>query len=315
MHVIETDTLHRLLDPAALIDCLRSAFRDSVTAPPRHHHTVPVGPNAPDNTLLLMPAWQPGTYTGVKVVSVAPGNAVRSLPTVQGTYLLFDGQTGTPLAALDGRALTLLRTAAASALAADFLARADAEHLLMVGAGALAPYLIRAHAHIRPIQSVRIWNRTPARAERLAGEFAEAPYRVTATRDLAEAASWADVISCATLSQEPLIRGAWLQPGTHLDLVGGFTPTMREADDAAVHDARLFVDTVDGALTEAGDLIQPLRRGVIERDAILADLAALCRGAHPGRRTAEEITLFKSVGTALEDWAAARLAYEQVRLS
>jgi ornithine cyclodeaminase len=249
----------------------------------------------------------------VKVVAVHPGNAARGRSSVSGAYLLMEGGTGAPLAIVDGQALTLWRTAAASALAASYLARADAVRLVMVGAGALAPYLVEAHASVRPIAEVTVWNRNAAGAEAVASVLAGKPFRVRAATDLEAAVRAADIVSCATLSSEPLVMGAWLAPGAHLDLVGAFTPAMRECDDAAVQRARLYVDTRDGALKEGGDIVQPLAAGLIGRADIVGDLFDLCRGEAPGRRSAEEVTLFKSVGTALEDLAAAALAYSRLR--
>ena len=311
MRVIEAAELHETLDYASLIEALRRAFRDGCELPVRHHHTIGV-PGAPDATLLLMPAWRSGEAVGVKIVSVFPGNAARGLPAVAGLYLLLDGGTGMPRALLDGQALTVRRTAAASALAASYLARADAERLVMVGTGALAPHLIAAHAEVRPIREVAVWGRSAGKAEAVAKRFAVAGFAVRAVTDLAEAVRRADVVSCATLSTEPLIDGAWLPPGVHLDLVGGFTPGMREANDEAVRRARVYVDTREGACKEAGDIVQPLASGVLTPGAIAADLFDLTRDLRPGRRAATEITLFKSVGTALEDFAAARLAVERM---
>jgi ornithine cyclodeaminase len=310
MRIIGASEIHAALDFQSLVEALRQAFEVGRSVPLRHHHTVPV-PGQPDATLLLMPAWQPGRHIGVKLVTVFPGNAGANLPSVMGAYLLMDGRTGQPLALLDGPTLTLRRTAAASALAASYLARPDCERLLMVGTGALAPHLVEAHASVRPLRKVVIWGRTPDKAAHLAERLRRSPIEATATTDLEGAAREADVISCATLASEPLIHGAWLAPGTHLDLVGGFTPTMREADDEAVRRASVFVDTREGAATEAGDIVQPLKSGILREEQLAGDLFDLVRGSRPGRRSSEEITLFKSVGTALEDLAAAQLALER----
>ncbi len=312
MQVISGDEIHRLLDFPSLIDALRAMFRDGCEAPARHHHRVAAATaeGAP-GTLLLMPAWQAGRGLGIKIVTVFPDNARRSLPAVYGTYLLLDAATGMPLALLDGTALTLRRTAAASALAADFLARRDSAVHLMVGTGALAPHLVAAHAAARPILQTLIWGRDPEKAAALAAGLAEAGFAAEPVAELEEAASAADIITCATLAHLPLIRGSWLRPGTHLDLVGGYTPEMREADDAAIARARVYVDT-NAALREAGDIVQPLRSGHLVREMIVGDLFGLSRGICPGRRDPDEITLFKSVGTALEDLAAAQLAVSRV---
>jgi ornithine cyclodeaminase len=309
MRILSADDLADVLTFPRLIEALRKAFRSDVVTPERHHHTI-ARPGAPAATLLLMPAWTDaaGGYVGVKIASVYPGNAARGLPSVMASYVLMDGDTGAPLALIDGGALTLWRTAAASVLAASYLARPDASRLVMVGAGALAPYLIAAHAGARPVAQVLIWNRNPGRAEKLAASLTGRTYAVEAVADLEAAVRAADIVSCATLSSEPLVKGDWLQPGAHLDLVGAFTPAMRESDDAAVRRARVYVDTRAGALAEAGDIVQPLKSGVIAEADICGDLFDLCRGAVEGRRSAEEITLFKSVGTALEDLAAASLA-------
>ena len=316
MRVISREELGRLFTFPELIEALQAAFKRGAVVPVRHHHTIEL-PDEPAATLLLMPAWDeaaadrgaPARFMGVKVVSIFPGNSARGEPSVSGTYLLMAGETGRPLAAIDGGALTLWRTAAASALAASFLARQDAARMLMVGAGSLAPFLIRAHATVRPIRDVAVWNRGPERAVRLAAALRGEGYPAEAVSDLQSAVRQADIISCATLSADPIVRGEWLKPGAHLDLVGAFTPAMREADDAAVRRARIYVDTRAGALGEAGDILQPLRAGIISEADIRGDLPELCRGEAEGRRSGDEITLFKSVGTALEDLTAAALAY------
>lgn len=313
MRIIGPSEVVAALDFAALVEALRQMFRAGCEAPLRHHHTIPATDGGAEATLLLMPAWQAGQQIGVKLVTVFPGNAEKSLPAVMGAYLLVDGKTGAPQALLDGPTLTVRRTAAASALAASYLARADAERLLMVGTGALAPHLIEAHATVRPIRRVAIWGRNTEKAQGLAERLAQRlGLDVTAAADLEAAAREADIVSCATLSKEPLIRGAWLAHGAHLDLVGGFTPAMREADDEAVRRARVFVDTRAGATKEAGDIVQPLASGVLAEGDIAADLFELTRGTRAGRGSAKEITFFKSVGTALEDLAAAQLAVERV---
>ena len=310
MRRIDADAVVAALDYQALIERLREAFREGVTTPLRHHHTIPV-PGAADATLLLMPAWQAGRHIGIKAATVFPSNSAHDLPSVMGLYLLLDGETGTPVAMIDGPSLTRRRTAAASALAAGYLARADARRLVMVGTGALAPELIEAHGVQRRLTEVSLWGRHPEKAKRLAACLDRPDRRVHAVTDLEAAVREADIVSCATLAREPLILGAWLAPGCHLDLVGGFRPTMRETDDEAVRRARLYVDTREGALSEAGDMTDPLERGVIALSDIRGDLFALTRGEAAGREDASAITLFKSTGTALEDFAAAVLVAER----
>jgi alanine dehydrogenase len=310
MRQFDAAAVERLLDDAKLIDAIGTLFRDGCEVPLRHHHTVETGGAA--GTLLLMPAWRTKRHLGIKIVTVFPDNGAKNLPAVIGQYLLISALTGEPLALMDGTALTRRRTAAASALASRFLSRADSFRLLMVGTGALAPNLIRAHARVRPIREVAIWGRTPAKAAALAERFNNGDLKYLkiaahAADSIEHTMGAADIISCATLANEPLVRGEWLKKGQHLDLVGGFTPTMREADDEAVRRSRIFVDTRQGAAKEAGDIVQPLKNGALEAEGIVADLFELCRGEKRGRQGAGEITLFKSVGTALEDLAAAEL--------
>ncbi len=309
------------LDDEALIDRLDALFRAGCEMPTRHHHTIrePVGPGSADAMLLLMPAWTRGLSgrVGVKIVTVFPDNGKKSLPSIYGQYLLLDGQTGQSLALLDGTMLTKRRTACASGLAARYLAREDASRLLMIGTGALAPHLIRVHAKVRPIREVAIWGRRPEEAEKLAQALTRSlpaalgrAVAVRAVTDRRQAVGAADIVSCATLSKTPLVEGDWLGEGQHLDLVGAYTPQMRESDDKAVWRARVYVDTRAGALREAGDIVQPLANGTIDEDDVIADLAELARGQQTGRLAGDRttITLFKSVGAALEDLAAAELA-------
>lgn len=310
MRVVTADEIDGALTFPALVEALAQAFRGGMVTPVRHHHEIErPGAHA---TLLLMPAWTEAEgFVGVKVVSVFPENGARGLASVLGTYLLMDGATGAPLAALDGTRLTLWRTAAASALAASHLARDDAARMVMVGAGALAPFLIRAHASVRPIREVALWNHRPEKARALAAELAADGLPVRAVTDLEGAVREADLVSCATLSRAPVVRGEWLRPGAHLDLVGAFNLHMREADDAAIARASVFVDT-PAALTEGGDVALALKAGAITEDHVRGDLFGLCRGTVPGRESPDGVTLFKSVGTALEDLAAAVAVWRAV---
>ena len=313
MRIITAANIAEVADFRDLVETLRVAFRNPPVAPLRHHHTIERPDGQPDTTLLLMPAWTDfaaqGTsqrgYAGVKIVSVVPDNKLRNLPSVVGAYLLLSGESGLPLALLDGQALTLWRTAAASALASSYLSRPDAHRLLMVGAGALAPYLIRAHCAVRPIDHVLIWNRSRERAEKLVSRLSDLNVRVSVTDDLEGAVRGADIVSAATMSEEPLIAGQWLVPGQHVDCVGAFRPTMREVDSHALEKARIFCDTREGALSEGGDLAIPIQEGRFSPEDVAGDLFDLCRGERAGRRFYDQITLFKSVGTAAEDMAVA----------
>jgi ornithine cyclodeaminase len=313
MRIISSTEVEQALRYGELIDAIDAAFRGDVTAPPRHHHTI-AQPSGTDAKLLLMPAWTEAgeRFVGCKIVSVYPGNLAAGKPSVYGNYLLMSGDTGEALAVIDGTALTAWRTAATSALAARYLAREGAEHLVMVGAGALAPHLIRAHSTVRPIKRVTLWNRSRSRAIKTAFALHAAGIEPLIADDLEAAVRTADIVSCATLSPTPLVRGAWLRKGTHLDLVGAYTLKMRESDDEAVRRARVYVDSRSGAPKEAGDIAIPLRKRVIAMKDIRGDLAELARGKAKGRRKDSEITLFKSVGNAVEDLAAAMLVWRRL---
>ena len=300
--VIDTARTRASLAFERLIPALREAFIAGAETPLRHRHLLP------DGTLLLMPAWQGSAALGVKIVTVFPGNGRLGLNSVSSTYLLCDGATGRHLAIIDGNEITARRTAAASALAGSYLARADAASLLIVGAGHVASMLTDAWRAVRPVRRVRVWNLRSARAVALAETLRAHGFDAAATDDLEAAVRAADIVSCATLSTEPLVRGAWLKAGAHLDLIGAFKPDMRECDDAAVRRASVFIDT-DAALAEGGDIVQPINAGAFAPEAVRGSLYTLCRDETPGRTAAEEITLFKSVGSAIEDLAAARLVY------
>nr|WP_298164102.1 ornithine cyclodeaminase family protein [uncultured Pseudomonas sp.] len=312
---LNADQVRNALPWDSLIEALKDIFaREDVRSPIRHHHRIEV-PGEPAATLLLMPAWIEGEYLGVKQVSVFPGNNARNLPGLSSHYMLSCGRTGRPLALLDGNELTARRTAAASALASRFLSRADASQLLMVGAGRMARRLIPAHMSVRPIQTVQVWDRHEAVAAALVAELTACGIdaRVCPSDRLLEVVGTADIVSCATMATEPLVFGDWLKPGAHLDLVGSFTPSMRETDNAAMQRCALFVDTRAGTLSESGDLIIPISEGAIGADKILAELAELCHGQHAGRAALDDaeqrVTLFKSVGDSREDLAAAILAF------
>ncbi|TCU69266.1 ornithine cyclodeaminase [Bradyrhizobium sp. R2.2-H] len=298
--------VHAALAFPGLIEALRAAFRRGGEPMPLRQ-AYEVGVDGAPASLLTMPAWIRGEALGVKLVTVFPQNAERGLGAVSSLYFLLDGQTGQPRAMIDGEALTNRRTAAASALASDYLSRTDSRTLLVVGTGHLAPHLVAAHCAIRPIEQVLIWGRNPQRALALAETLVRQGVNATPAADLAEALPQADIVSCATTSTEPLVKGASLRPGTHLDLVGAFRPQMRESDDEAISRSRVFVDTFAGALAEAGDLLQPIAAGRWSADRICGDLHELTRGTRPGRLHHNEITLFKSVGAAIEDLAAASL--------
>jgi alanine dehydrogenase len=303
MKVISAAELAKIASYDAIVEALRAGFKADIATPVRYHHQT-----SPVTTLLLMPAWS-REWTGLKTVIVKTDNAAKNLPTVQASYLLIRNDTGETVAIMDGTELTRRRTAAASALAADYLARPDASNLVLVGAGALGSHFVRAHAAVRPIKKVFIYNRSPKKAAALAGELKSEGFEAAAVTDLEAAVRQADIVSCVTTSTKPIVKGEWLKPGAHVDLAGAFKPTMRETDGDVVARAQVFVDTRDGALSEAGDLLQAHDEGKFDFANVQGDLFDLCRGTVKGRKTPQEITLFKSCGTALEDLATAIMVY------
>jgi len=314
MRVITADDINRVLTYGALIGALDDAFRSDIAAPDKIAHFIPQ-PSGGEAKVMLMPAWTNSgeRFIGCKLVNLFPGNAKRNKPAVSGSYVLMSGDTGETLAVMDGAALTAWRTAAASALAARYLARDDASHLLMIGAGALAPHLVRAHCAVRPIKRVTLWNRTRSRAISTAFALSAQGLSPAIADDLEEAVREADIVSCATLSPTPLVRGAWLKKGTHVDLVGAFSVKTREADDAAIRRARVYVDSRAAAPKASGDIAIPLKKKIIAQKNIQGDLFELARGKAKGRKRKDEITLFKSTGLALEDLAAAVLVWNGLK--
>lgn len=312
--IVDDEQVTALTPWPALIDAIRDAFRCGGASPVRHQHPIP-GKAREDINLLLMPAWNQEGDFGTKLATVAPSNAALGHPTLHGVYVLFSGATGIPRAILDAGALTARRTAAASALASRYLSRPDSNTLLMIGAGRVARQLIAAHCSVRPIEEVRIWGRNATHVEEVAGEVSrETGVRCVCVPDVESGASGADIISSATPSEKPLLRGGWVSPGTHVDLVGAYKPTMCEADAELIGKAdQIFIDTVEGAKDEAGDLIQAVQAGTFSFDEIAGDMYRMSSGDGSLRNGPNEVTLFKSVGSALQDLAAAQLCVQQLR--
>jgi ornithine cyclodeaminase/alanine dehydrogenase-like protein (mu-crystallin family) len=315
LEIIDAEFTAELLPFSKLIPGLRRAFAEGCVVPPRHHHTI-ANDAAPDATLLLMPAWENASqserYLGTKIVTVYPGNSAQGLPGLTSTYILYDGHTGAQLALLDGNTITGRRTVAASALAASYLAREDASSLVVLGSGRVASLIPEAYLAVRNIQEVRIWDINTASAARLVQRLSAQGITASVVTDIEAAVRSADIVSAATLATSPLIKGEWLRDGTHVDLIGGFTPTMREADDETVRKSSVYIDTLEAA-HEAGDLVQPIRNGSFSIEGIRGRLDELCRANVPTRSSPEEITYFKAVGTALADLAAAKIAYQSAK--
>jgi ornithine cyclodeaminase len=312
--IVTADDINRVLRYETLIDALAQAFCADMTTPEKIAHFIPQA-SGRDAKVLLMPAWTTSgqRFIGHKLINVFPDNTKNAKPAVLGSYVLMSGDTGETLAVMDGAALTAWRTAATSALAARYLAREDASHLCMVGAGVLAPHLIRAHSTVRPITRVTLWNRTRSHAVSTAFALSAAGIEPTIADHLEEAVREADIVSCATLSPMPLVRGGWLKKGAHLDLVGAYSAKTREADDKAVQRARVYVDSRVTAPKGSGDIAIPLKLKVLALKDIQGDLFELCSGKAKGRKRKDEITLFKSIGLALEDLAAAILVWNGLK--
>ena len=259
-----------------------------------------------------------GHAFGSKLVTSFPRNLEEattgeSLPAVHAVYVLMDGRNGRPLAVLDGTALTSWKTAANSALGAKLLAPAEPTTLLVVGAGSLAAWLVRAHRSVRPsIREVLIWNRTTDRAQRLADQLRGEQIDAIAVNDLEGGVRRAQIVSCCTRSHVPLIQGRWLRASTHLDLVGGYTPETREADDEAARRARIFVDCRETAFDGVGDILRPIASGAIRAENVLGDLYDLIGGAVPGRLGPDDITLFKNAGGGHLDLMTAQAVLAQM---
>lgn len=307
MKHITADEIKQCLKPIDLVAKLKESFAGDINTPMRQHFDIPNPHSERETTLLVMPSWQVGHDIGIKLVTVVPDSFKYNLPSIQGVYVLFDAVKGNVQATFDAPALTAKRTAAASALASSFLSRTDSKKLTMIGTGTLSAELIEAHCAVRNIDSITIWGRNLEKAAEVKNKLAHLSISINIIDDIETAVKQADIISCATLSQTPLIQGKWLSKGQHLDMVGAYRPDMREADDACIKRSRIIVDNYAGACKETGDIKIPLDTGVISRSELEADLFELCRGDKTFTRKSSDITFFKSVGHALEDLAAAQL--------
>jgi ornithine cyclodeaminase/alanine dehydrogenase-like protein (mu-crystallin family) len=288
-----------------ILELKRGFATQSVMVPMRHHHDFPNPEVGSDSTLLLMPAWNPSKEAGVKIVTVSPENGQFGMPSIQGVYILMDAIKGGVKAILQAKSLTSKRTAAASALASKYLSKENASSLLMIGTGALSSNLIQAHASVRPIKKVFVWGRSLAKAKTICDSFLGEDFEAIAIGSIEEKLGEVDIISCATLSKTPLVLGKHLRAGQHIDLVGSYKKDMRETDDQTIKLASIFIDTMHGGLKESGDIVIPLQNGTLKVEDIRGDLFGLCSGTKEGRRNDNEITVFKSVGYALEDLVAA----------
>ena len=318
MNIISAAQVNKILQPKALVNKLKIAFSSEIETPMRQHFDIHNPSSERETTLLIMPSWQAGGDIGVKLVTVVPDSYKFDLPSIQGVYTLMDAVKGGVKAMIDAPSLTAKRTAAASALASSFISREDTKTMLMIGTGTLSPELIKAHCAVRPITEVFIWGRNIEKAQavvdKLQSQSLPLAVSLNVVTDLDAAIGSVDLISCATMSQTALIKGKLLKPGQHLDMVGAYRPDMREADDDCVRRSRIIVDNYKGALKETGDIKIPLDTGVISVKDIQADLFELCKAQVRFERQRNDITMFKSVGHALEDLAAAQLIAAELEL-
>lgn len=303
LRVLGATDVDRAIDMRQAIDIMATAFEELGSG--RANVPQRLGVETEAGLLLAMPGSLPEqSALAIKVVSVFPGNSRLGLPSVFGLVLVLDAASGAPLALIEGSHLTALRTGAASGLATKLMAREDARTVALFGAGVQARTQLAAVRAVRDIREVRIVSRTPQSAQRLADELTGLETRVLA--DSGAAVRGADIVVTATTSATPVVFGRDVEPGTHVNAIGAYTPTMREVDADVVRRARVVVDTRQGALAEAGDLIMAIRERAITTDHIVAELGEVVNGTIAGRTSEEEITLFKSVGHAAQDVALAR---------
>ena len=311
IRIIDNSFIERNTSFIDLVKVLKNTFTKAMSiVPMRHHHDFPNPSVGSDSTLLLMPAWNPGNDAGVKIVIVSPENSKLDLPSIQGIYIYLDALKGNVKSIMDAKSLTAKRTAATSALASSFLSRKNSSSLLMIGTGALSKNLILAHASVRPITTVYVYGRDFKKAEKICSELSNKQLSLYPVKTIEEVISTVDIVSSATLSPIPLVLGKFLKPGQHIDLVGSYKKDTRESDDEVITKSSVFIDTYQGGLIESGDILIPLTSGVLKVENIKADLFELCQETKEGRKSSEEITVFKSVGHASEDLAAAAYYYD-----
>jgi ornithine cyclodeaminase len=293
-----------------LVDALAQGLQQFAETPARSFFS----PNQDASCVMIMPAWRPHQMMGVKLVSVWPENNAKGESAVSAVYVLISCLDGRPLAVLDGTELTLRRTAAAAALAAKRLARENSETLAVLGTGSLSVPLVQAHTDTMRFKNVLVWGRQFYKAQLVVNQLRELGIEVRAMGDLHKTLAMSDVVAVATTATEPFLKAAWVRPGTHISLVGAFTPQMAEAEPGLISKSQLFADCRASVLEKGGEVFQAIEQGLILDSDIIADLAELT--AQPDRswrHDAQAITVFKSVGFALLDLIAAELVIKASR--
>jgi ornithine cyclodeaminase len=314
MQMIDAQRVHELLEYRGLVEAIREAHQGAMPKMSDRIIYQEANASGPPDSFIILPAWQPQEGLLCKLVTSFPNNMQRyGVSNVNSIYAWVDGRTGITEAVIDGEAMIFRKTSADSALGADMLARADAKTLLMIGAGGLAPYLVRAHLSVRPaLENILVWNRTAGRAAALVELLARENITAQQVDDLDAAVARADIICSATMASTPLLKGALLQPGAHVDLVGSFTPEMREADDDVLRRCDLFVDHRQ-TTERSGEFLGPFERGIISPRDVRADLFELCQGKVPGRTADTQITLMKNGGGSHIDYFVARFLMQRAR--
>lgn len=295
-----------------LIEALASGLQQAIESPARSVYT----PNGDSSAVLIMPAWKAHENMGVKLVSIWPGNSAKGKSAVSAVYVLISCEDGNPAAVLDGTELTLRRTAAAAALAARILARKNSRTLAILGTGSLSAPMAVAHASVMEFKTIVVWGRDGKKAQAVVDSLASQGITAEASHDLQATLARADVVSAASTATEPFIRSEWVRPGTHLGLIGAFTPAMAEAEPALMPRAQVFADNQEAILQKGGEVLQAIAQGLIAASDIQAELAGLCAQPQKAwRRSEESITVFKSVGFASLDLIAAEMVFKAARQS
>lgn len=291
MRLVDADEIRRVLTFPLLIAGMEAAHRRPKI------DVVDASLGNETGHYFVRHAVDPGRLMASKMFTSFPGNLAKNIPAVQAVCVVFDGTDGTPLAVLDGTEITYWRTAADSALGSKLLARTDSSTLLVIGAGGMSRRLVHAHCTVRPsLKRVLVWNRTVERAKEVAADLKRDGIDAAVVGNLDDATREADIVTACTRSHEPLVKGANLKPGTHLDLVGGYTPQTREADNEAARRSLIFVDRRESAFHGVGDILQPIIDGAIKESDVLGDLYDLASGKVAGRRSPSDITFFKNAG-------------------
>jgi len=314
MKIINTEQVQNSLNFEELIPLLKESFSKPFHMPQRQVHLLAPEDKSKHDAFALLPSWN-DEVIGNKMFTYFPDNSAKhDLPGLFSKIMLFRRQTGEPLALVDGTSVTYWRTAAISALASQLLSKKDSQHFMLFGTGNLAAYLLHAHISVRNLKNVIIWGRCVDKVRKIINEFSAIYPQINfyTSLDLAQEIPHVDIICCATASKTPLFPGELISSGTHIDCLGNHMANARECDSVTITKARVFVDSLANTLNEAGELLIPIEEGIFKADDIVGELADMCKQPEILRQSADEITLFKSVGTAVSDLVAAYLVYQKV---